>query len=313
MNNRFNPGFNRMFKPEKLTLGLFFPLESYASDIPEMRQQESIAQLAESLGFSALWFRDVPLRDPSFGDVGQIFDPWVYLTWIASHTTEIALATGSIVLPLRHPLHVAKSAASVDRLSQGRLVLGVASGDRAIEFPAFNVNRDKRDTLYREHVELLKQALYETFPSYKGLYGNLTGHADTLPKPQKQIPILTTGYSQQNIDWIAKNADGWISYPRSINHQQRLIRDWNSAVRRHEGTDFKPFAQSLYIDLSTDPNAAIRPIHLGFRSGRKALTGFLEQLQSIGVHHVAINLKYGQRPAAEVIQEIGEEVLPHFN
>jgi alkanesulfonate monooxygenase SsuD/methylene tetrahydromethanopterin reductase-like flavin-dependent oxidoreductase (luciferase family) len=61
--------------------------------------------------------------------VGQVYDPWVYLGWIAAQTSEIALATGALVLTLRHPLHTAKGAASVDRLSANRLVLGVASGD----------------------------------------------------------------------------------------------------------------------------------------------------------------------------------------
>ena len=103
--------------------------------------------------------RDVPLRDPSFGDIGQVYDPWVYLGWIAAHTQTIALATGSIVLPLRHPLHTAKAAASVDQLSRGRLVLGVASGDRPVEFPAFGVDFERRDVLFRENFEFIRKVL----------------------------------------------------------------------------------------------------------------------------------------------------------
>ncbi len=311
MNNQ-NRGYQRMFKPGKLTVGLFFPLESYESDIPEMENQEELATLAEALGYSALRVRDVPLRDPSFGDVGQIYDPWVYLSWIAAHTSDIALATGSIVLPLRHPLHVARASASVDRLSDGRLVLGVASGDRPVEFPAFNVIRENRGALFREQIKVLNHALYDDFPRYDSPYGKLTGLADTLPGPVSRIPLLTTGNSQQSIDWIAAHSDGWISYPRSIRHQQKLIREWRKAVEQNGPGDFKPFTQSLYIDLSRNPDEPARPIHLGFRSGRTTLIAFLHQLQEIGVNHVAINLKYGQRPASEVIREIGEEVLPHF-
>jgi luciferase-type oxidoreductase len=110
-------GFRRMFAPGRLTVGVFFPIEAFSGDEPTMRGQERLARHAEDLGFAALWFRDVPLRDPNFGDVGQVYDPWVYLGWIAAQTSAIALATGSIVLPLRHPLHTAKAAASVDRLS----------------------------------------------------------------------------------------------------------------------------------------------------------------------------------------------------
>ena len=113
-----------MFAPSRLTLGVFFPIEAFAGDRPTMREQIPLARRAEELGFAALWFRDVPLRDPSFGDVGQVFDPWVYLGYVAGQTKDIALATGAIVLPLRHPLHTAKAAASVDQLSGGRLLLG---------------------------------------------------------------------------------------------------------------------------------------------------------------------------------------------
>ena len=72
-------GFRKMFAPGRLTLGVFFPIEAFKGDQPTMRNQERLARRAEELGFAALWFRDVPLRDPTFGDIGQVFDPWVYL------------------------------------------------------------------------------------------------------------------------------------------------------------------------------------------------------------------------------------------
>lgn len=84
------PGFQRTYRQGRLTLGLFFPLEAFAGDTPSMLDQASLAQRADKLGFSALWFRDVPLRDPSFGDSGQVFDPWVYLGFMAAHTLDCA-------------------------------------------------------------------------------------------------------------------------------------------------------------------------------------------------------------------------------
>ena len=107
-----HPGFSGMFQPGKLTLGVFFPIEAFEGPHPTMANQVALARRASELGFAALWFRDVPLLDPRFGDAGQIYDPWTYLGFIAARTRDIALATGSIVLPLRHPLHVAKAAAS---------------------------------------------------------------------------------------------------------------------------------------------------------------------------------------------------------
>ena len=162
------PGFRRMFAPGRLTVGVFFPIEAFERDQPTMRDQERLAGRAEALGYAALWTRDVPLRDPHFGDLGQVYDPWVWLGWIAARTSSIALATGSIILPLRHPLHTAKAAASLDRLSGARFVLGVASGDRPVEFPAFGVDAESRGVLFRENLALIRQVLTEEFPRANG-------------------------------------------------------------------------------------------------------------------------------------------------
>lgn len=307
-----SPGFKKMFAPGRLTVGVFFPIEAFERDAPTMRDQERLARRAEELGFAGLWFRDVPLRDPNFGDIGQVFDPWVYLGWMAAHTQSIALAIGSIALPLRHPLHTAKAAASVDQLSGGRLVLGVASGDRPVEFPAFGVDYDTRDVLFREHLHVLRTVLTEEFPAIQSSYGTFSGTADLVPKPVGQLPIMVTGGSRQPLEWIAAHSDGWITYPRSLIQQAEMAAQWRAAVAATGSTVFKPFVQSFYVDLSADPDAPPSPIHLGLRGGRKVVLQFLESLQTIGVHHVILNLKYGRRSAAEVLDEIGEEVLPQL-
>jgi luciferase-type oxidoreductase len=305
-------GFRRMFAPGRLTLGLFFPLEAYQRDEPTMRDQDRLVQQSEALNFAALWTRDVPLRDPNFGDLGQVYDPWVWLGCVAARTRSIALATGSIILPLRHPLHTAKAAASVDQLTGGRLVLGVASGDRPAEFPAFGVDWHRRDVLFRENWSVVRKVLTEEFPRVQSSYGLMMGTVDLVPKPVGRIPMLVTGSSRQSLEWIAAHADGWITYPRPLERQAELVARWRALAAVAAPGAFKPFAQSLYVDLSDDPNAPPQPIHLGFRGGRKVLLGFLDEMRIAGVNHVALNLKYGARSAGEVIEEIGREVLPQL-
>lgn len=305
-------GFRRMFAPNRLSLGLFFPIEAFEKDEPAMRDQPALARRAEELGFAGLWTRDVPLRDPNFGDLGQVYDPWVWLGWIAAHTSTIALATASIILPLRHPIHTAKASASVDQLTGGRFVLGVASGDRLIEFPAFGVDLDERDALFRENLAVIRKLLVEAFPNIQSSYGRMTGMADLVPKPVTRLPVLVTGSSRQDFAWIAAHADGWITYPRALASQAELVAKWRAAVAIASPGAFKPFVQSLYIDLAEASNEPPRPIHLGFRAGRTFMLNFLNQLASIGVNHVILNLKYGRRPAAEVLEEVGREVLPHL-
>jgi luciferase-type oxidoreductase len=303
-------GFQKMFAPGRLTLGVFFPIEAFEGDQPTMRNQEHLARRAEELGFAALWFRDVPLRDPNFGDIGQVYDPWVYLGWIAAQTRTIALATGSIVLPVRHPLHTAKAAASIDQLTRGRFVLGVASGDRPIEFPAFGIDPGERDVLFRENLRVIREVLADEFPKVQSSYGTLFGTADLVPKPSGRLPIMVTGSSRQGLEWIAEHCDGWITYPRPLAMQAEVAARWRDAVEAVAPGVFKPFAQSFYVDLSDDPDQPPQPIHLGIRGGRHALFRLLEGLRSAGVNHVILNLKYGTRDAAEVLDEIGQEVLP---
>ncbi|MEM7260209.1 MAG: LLM class flavin-dependent oxidoreductase, partial [Pseudomonadota bacterium] len=136
----YGPGYTRTFSEGNLSLGLIFPIEAHRSPVPDMHQQVELAQHAEKLGYAALWSRDVPLLDPTFGDAGQIYDPWVWLGYMAAHTRTIALATGSIILPLRPQVDLAKAAASVDQLSNGRLIMGVATGDRPVEYSVYNGN-----------------------------------------------------------------------------------------------------------------------------------------------------------------------------
>ncbi|MBI1425771.1 MAG: TIGR03571 family LLM class oxidoreductase [Gammaproteobacteria bacterium] len=302
-----------MFQQGALTLGVFFPIESFEHDKPTMLRQRELAQLAEESGFAALWFRDVPLRDPTFGDIGQVFDPWVYLGYMTALTRNIALATGSIILPLRHPVHTAKAAASVDQLSKGRFIFGIASGDRPVEFPAFGCDHERRGEEFREHIRYFDALLEEEFPHISTKYGGLVGDADLVPKPWgRRIPRLVTASSRQDMRWIVENSDGWITYPRTLTRQREVAAEWRRLVSSITPNEFKPFAQSLYIDLDAQPDAPAIPIHLGYRLGRNALIELLDELKTAGVSHVAFNLKYGRRSARVVLEEIAKYVVPRF-
>lgn len=307
------PGYARMFRPGALTLGVFFPLESYDGPVARMdvAEQAERAVQAERAGFAALWARDIPLPAPAFGDTGQVYDPWIWLAHIAARTSCIALATGSTVLPLRDPVGTAESAASLDLLSGRRLVLGAAAGDRGVEFPAYGLDRDGSGALFRTAVSALRRLWTEDFPAVDSHHGVFTD-AGVLPKPSGgRIPVLVTGHSRQSVPWIAEHADGWLMEPRPLIQQCRTTALWQKAVH-DAGEPRKPFSQSLHLDLVDRFDARPSAIRLGYRTGRRYLRSHLEGLRDAGVHHVVLDLRYGRRPAAEVLQELGEYVLPHF-
>lgn len=313
-----HPGFGRMFAPGRLTVGLFLPLWQYTGDMKAMCGQAEVIKRADETPFAALWVRDVPLLDPGFGDVGQVFDPWTYLAWLAAHTRRLSLAAGSAIFTLRHPVDLAKQAASIDRLSGGRLVLGAASGDRASEFPAYGIDHGSRGERYREAFEWFRTLTERTAPALSSSLGRVGGGVDLLPKPVNgRVPLLVTGSSQQKPEWIAEHADGWLVYPgapdsvTAVDALARKIAAWRELI---PGGRFKPVATNEWIDLTEDPAVPPTPLRGGFvlRTGSQGLIELLHRWQERGVNHAALGVQHGSRPAAEVVAQLAEEVVPHF-
>ncbi|PHI18514.1 LLM class flavin-dependent oxidoreductase [Lewinellaceae bacterium SD302] len=312
--NSINSGYDSVFIPGQLSIGLALPLEHYpVGTAPNMITDAGRVKLAEKLGFKAVWVRDIPLNVPAFGDVGQTFDPFTYLSYLAGQTCTIALGTASIALPLHHPLHVAKSAATIDRLSNGRMILGVASGDRPDEYPAMGIDFDQRGKLFREAFAYLRAA-QQDFPTLgTEHFGHLAGNVDVLPKAMgQQLPVIVTGNSRQSPEWIAENSDGWIYYLRDPRTHKHVISQWREQVARFSAND-KPFMQAMYLILDPDPGAMPRPIQLGFRTGTEFLIEFLHLLQDAGVNHVALNLRFNTMDMEKTLETIAEKVLPHFH
>lgn len=313
--NRFAPlnrGYNAVFRPNRLSLGLVVPIARYRDGaVPDLTGHMARVQLAEQLGFSAVWLRDVPFNVPSFGDAGQPFDPFTYLGFLAGQTRDIALGVASIVLPLRHPAHVAKAAASVDQLSGGRLIMGVASGDRPEEYPAMNLPFEDRGARFRESFDYIR-AMAEDRPRIANAAGRVGGGIDMLPKPVSgRLPMLVTGSSRQDPDWIARHGDGWMTYPRAVSAQARVIGDWQARAIAAGGAA-KPVLQPLYIDLSGDPDAPPRAIHLGLSSGIRPLADHLRRIEAAGVNHVALNLRFNRAGIEATLDRLAAELLPQF-
>jgi alkanesulfonate monooxygenase SsuD/methylene tetrahydromethanopterin reductase-like flavin-dependent oxidoreductase (luciferase family) len=102
-------------------------------------------ELAERLGYGSFW-----LPEHHFGDAGAIPAPLLLLAAVAARTTRLRIATTSFLLPVRHPIHVAEEVAVLDRLSGGRVILGVGRGFRGALFTAFHVPAaEKRDRFER--------------------------------------------------------------------------------------------------------------------------------------------------------------------
>ncbi len=123
---------------------------------------------------------------------------------------------------------------------------------------------------------------------------------------------MITGFAQQDMDWLAKNGDGWMYYPQGPFEQARAIEQWRAASQAAGDTTFRPFSMPMHLDLSADPNEEATPIRLGFRIGRNRLIELLEFYRELGVNHLFFALFDGERSAEDVIDELGTYVVPHF-
>lgn len=311
-----HPGYQRMFRPDKLSLGIFLPLRFYSGDMRVLEGQSTLVEYIDQQGFAAVWARDVPLFDPMFGDAGQVFDPFTYLAFLAARTRHVALATGSVVFPLRHPIELAKSAASIDQLSGGRLVMGIASGDRPVEFPAYGLDHATRGERFAETVTAFRRWLQPA--SGVASHPLAEQGIQLLPPPvNARIPLMVTGGARQSLEWVGQHADGWLTYPDSTHDRAgplRLadkVRAWRRLI---PDGGFRPHMTNEWLDLVDDPDHPRVPLQGGYllRTGRKGLIELLEAWQHAGVNHAALGIQFSQRPAAEVLQELAEEVLPLF-
>lgn len=299
-----------VFAADQLSIGLITPLEAYAnSPFPSLEEHQYRAQLAEAAGFASIWIRDVPFFDPNFGDAAQMIDPFVYAGFLAAATNTITLGTTGIVLPLRDPISVAKQSVSADYLSQGRFILGLSTGDRPVEYPAFGVDFESRADRYREAVSVIRTLHSNAFPKMQTQhFGTLAGNLDMYPKPTHgTIPIMAVGRSRQPIEWLANNVDAWIwavDDPQAISD---IIKSLDAAATEQPAPSY---GYSTFFDLDADPNAPYQRFYNVVRIGRNTLIDRLKQHRDLGVRHIALNLKPSRRPANDVIREMGEYVIP---
>ena len=304
---------HQLFREDRLSIGLSLPMLDAGKIVADFTEQIRLAKLADRLGFRALWVRDVPLNSADYPDPVGHLDPWVLMGALASQTERIALVSGAIVLTLRHPLHIAKGAASVSTLSRGRFVLGLGSGDRPAEYDAFGQEGEARRDLYRRHWETVAAAVSLPASVIPDRTQDDSPEFFMLPSLSQSIPMLAVGSGGQSVDWIARHSIGWMTYHREPDAQSARYSMWRAAVQRAAPDSFRAFGVAMRLELSEDAMEAPKEISLGYRTGRQGLSDLLRALRASGTHHVTLNLPSSPRPPHEVIAELAAEVLPEFH
>jgi probable F420-dependent oxidoreductase len=174
----------------------------------------------------------------------RTLDPWISLATVAQATSRIRLAT-AVALPVESdPITLAKQVATLDHLSGGRVELGAGFGWNTDELADHGVPGRFRYTALREHVEAMRALWTEDVASYQGKFVSF-GDSWAYPKPvQRHLPLLIgAGGTERTFDWIAANADGWITTPGEgdVDGGVRLLLErWAKA-----GRSGKPYIVAL--------------------------------------------------------------------
>jgi probable F420-dependent oxidoreductase len=178
-----------------------------------------VAQHAEAAGFESVWTGEhIVLPDPqpdgfSLPPTLPLLDTVVALTLIAAHTTTIAVASGVVVLPLHNPVVLAKQLASIDVVSNGRLIVGVGAGYVAAEFDAVGVPMAGRGARMDDYLDAM-QALWSTdHPHHLGPYVSIAG-VDAHPRPvgASGPPVVVGGGSRAALRRAITRGDGWYGF-----------------------------------------------------------------------------------------------------
>jgi probable F420-dependent oxidoreductase len=167
---------------------------------------------AEELGFSDAWSSEhiiIPKGAP-YPPSALFYDPVLTLTWAAAYTKKIGLGTSVLVLPMRHPLPLAKELATLQCLSEGRLILGAGVGWMEAEFAALGVPFRERGRRMDEGIAMMRAVWSEDPVSFPARHiPAVIEDMRMLPPPVKPIPIWIGGSSQAALARAVRLADGW--------------------------------------------------------------------------------------------------------
>jgi alkanesulfonate monooxygenase SsuD/methylene tetrahydromethanopterin reductase-like flavin-dependent oxidoreductase (luciferase family) len=261
------------------------------------------ARRAEELGFDF-----VSVNDHLHGTSPR-HETWTLLTWIAASTSRIGVLPRVLGLPYRHPPVVAKMAETLDRLSGGRLILGLGGGASDAEFRAFGLDvpspRDKVDGL-EEAVGIIRGMWSEPSFTFEGRRYHTDG-AELEPKPARRIPIWLGTLGPRALEVTGRVADGWIpSYDDAPPERARALREriLSSARRSGRGPDEITCAYNMVVRV--DERAEPDP---GVVSG--SAHEVAERLRSFaGIGFSAFNFILSGEGQDEQAERLAREVFP---
>jgi len=274
-----------------------------------------IAQQAEALGYDSIWTTDViaQTKSPEDERFWYALEALTLAAYLAALTTRVQLGISVLVLPQRSPVIVAKEVATIDRLSGGRMVLGVGAGYHEAQFRWLGADFERRGQRLDEYVLAMRELWTSPEPRFEGQY---VAFSDVVfsPRPVQPQgpPIVIGGSSPAALRRAARLADGW--HPVGLTPAQfatgmQQIRA--AANGRHvEGSLRIRTVVDRSLEAKTGGDSAVQ---VSLDGSPAALRARIEEYQAAGVEHLVVSFEADDlKTILQDMRRFASEVCPAF-
>ena len=221
-------------------------------DGPRVELNWQMAETAERIGYDSVWVGDSITSKPRL-------EPLTMMAALAARTHRVKIGTAVMLNALRHPVHLAHALATVDNISDGRVVLGVSLGGREWEYSGAGASITERVARLRENVTTLRRLMTEERVTLDGRFQQLQ-EVSVNPKPVQPggVPIIFGGAHENSLRRIAEMADGWVvgggAKLETFVSGRRRIQEF-AAERGRDLSSFE-WAKLIYIAVAPDRQQA---------------------------------------------------------
>ncbi len=277
-----------------------------------------IATRAEDLGFDSVWVSEHVFNvSYVFNRIGSrpYYDPMTILSYVAAITKRVRLGTSVLVLPYHNPIRLAKTAATLDVMSGGRLMLGVGVGVIEQELNAMNSPFAERGAISDETIAIMKELWTKDDPIYEGRYHSFSGMKFT-PKPRQKphIPLLIGGVSDAAIRRAVRVGNGWHSTtipPEELSRRLRYLNERAEAA----GRDMSEIPVSVRLDIGTPRSAGSATANsysLGTDPGE--ILQNARAFEDLGVDEIVISPTTGDaEELLAALEMLARDIAPAFH
>lgn len=312
-----------------IKLGLYLP--TYGGWLRQIKREEErmptyeyakeVALKAEKVGFHSLWIPD-HLLNPIKGEKAPSLEAWTLAVGVAEATNRVRICHTTLCEAFRYPAVLAKQAATLSELSQGRFWLSLGAGWFKREYRAYGlswVEHDERVNRARETIEIIRKLWTKDEVDFNGKYYSIT-NGILQPKPKPCPPFWYAGMSEASRQLVADEVDGWLMRGAPLPEVGENIEDMKRRLKKRGREPIEFAIPALTFVANTDgeakqklkcitqghKNVLDRTLDTGLVGSPETVAGKIKKLEEAGINHLLLQLS----PTLPELARFSDQVMP---